>query len=807
MKLFKKIFFLLALLVISETAVSQSGLIGCYPLDNNANDFSGFNYHGTAFNVTPTSDRFGNANSAYHFSGASSFIQIPTTGYLLNEYTYSAWCKPTSLPNALTRGYYSIIAIGGDLADQIILLGNDYITNFIGFGAGSWSSTTQPHQCYAATLPLINQWYHLVSTRNDSMLTFYVNGILICTTNYSSVNAGYLGTNFGGSIGSREVANIQNFVGDMDDVRIFNRVLTQTEIQTMSAPCSCAMMVDLGADTSVCSGNVITLNAGHPGSTYSWYINNNIIPGAISQTYQPLTNGSFSVVVNGGLCSAADTIIVSFYSLTTNLNTQICQGSSFNLPWGGTTNTAGIYSHTYTSTSRCDSIVSITLSINSVITTNQTASICQGSTYSLPWGGSAGTAGTYSHTYTSTTGCDSIVNIVLEINSISSTTQNVSICQGQNHELPDGTLVTSSGTYSTTLIGSSGCDSSVTTNLALYPLLSVTAAGSATICEGNVATIFAIANGGNGGPYSYSWNGGLLNGSSLTVAPAHDSTFIVIVTDGCGTPSTKDSIKLTVNPMPSVSFLPQQTSGCAPVQVNFVQDSIGLPVSTYIWILGDNTFSNGSNISHVYCDPGHYDVSLFVMTAQGCMNSLTLLNAVIVDDLPHADFSQSVLSATIANAQVTFTDYSSEAVHWEWNFGDASPLVFERNPSHQFRDTGEFNIRLVVQSIAGCIDTTFGRIRIDEDFFIYVPNSFTPNGDGINESFQIYGIGFKDFEMTIFNRWGEEVFHTANTKQSWDGSYFSKNKLCENDVYEYIIKVHDVANREHVVVGRINLIR
>ena len=104
--------------------------------------------------------------------------------------------------------------------------------------------------------------------------------------------------------------------------------------------------------------------------------------------------------------------------ITVNLTAGICQGTVYNLPWGGTTTTSGTYSHTYTSPLRCDSIVNIALSINPIFTVNQTARTCQGIAFSLPWGGTASSAGTYSHTYSTASGCDSIVNIALSINPI-----------------------------------------------------------------------------------------------------------------------------------------------------------------------------------------------------------------------------------------------------------------------------------------------------------------------------------------------------------------------------------------------------
>jgi hypothetical protein len=230
----KAYLLLISLLLITIQSNAQPGLIACYPLDNSANDLSGNNYNGTTNNVTAAADRFGNLNSAYHFSGSASYISLPTTAFLLDTFTYSVWCKPNPIP--ASGNYYSILSIGGSLADQAILLANDAISSNIGFGAASWGSNVTPHDCNQNSLPAANQWYHVVMTRTNTMLNFYVNDVLVCTGSAGNTDAGYLNT-ITGLIGSRAGTSGQNFSGDIDDVRIFNRALTLSEIQSMSAAC------------------------------------------------------------------------------------------------------------------------------------------------------------------------------------------------------------------------------------------------------------------------------------------------------------------------------------------------------------------------------------------------------------------------------------------------------------------------------------------------------------------------------------------------------------------------------------------
>jgi hypothetical protein len=234
---FSRVSVFLFLISSMHISYGQSGLIGCYPLDNNANDFSGNNYNGTIQNLTSVPDRFGNPNGAFHFSGLNSFIDLPYADFLLDTFTYSAWCRPTSLP--ASGGYYSILSIGGVMADQAILLSNDAPNGNVGFGAASWASDISPHTCSSGTLPTSNQWYHIVMTRTNTLLTFYVNDSLICSAVVANLTAGYLNTNTA-SIGTRAGTTGQDFVGDIDDVRIYNRVLSLNEIKSISPACQSA---------------------------------------------------------------------------------------------------------------------------------------------------------------------------------------------------------------------------------------------------------------------------------------------------------------------------------------------------------------------------------------------------------------------------------------------------------------------------------------------------------------------------------------------------------------------------------------
>src|SRR5204862_175228 len=187
-----------------------------------------------------------------------------------------------------------------------------------------------------------------------------------------------------------------------------------------------------------------------------------------------------------------------------NQTARTCQGTAYNLPWGGTANTAGTYSHTYATASGCDSIINIALSINPIFTINQTARTCQGTAYNLPWGGTASTAGTYSHTYTTASGCDSIINIALSINPIFTINQTARTCQGTAYNLPWGGTATTAGIYSHTYSTASGCDSIINIALSINPIFTINQ--TARTCQGTAFNLPWGATASTAGTYSHTYS-------------------------------------------------------------------------------------------------------------------------------------------------------------------------------------------------------------------------------------------------------------------------------------------------------------
>lgn len=584
-------------------SIAQTGLVGCYPLDNNANDYSGNNYNGTAFSVTATTDRFGNANSAYNFSGSGSYISIPASGFVLNEYTYSAWCKPTSLP--ASGQVYAILTIGGNVSDQYIGLINDVVSSK-GFHFTSYDNTgTAYNKCSQGFLPAPNQWYHIVATRDIDSLKLYVDGNLIASQYNGGNSAGYLNST-AATIGSRLSSTLQNFVGDIDNVKIFNRALSLAEILSMPDSCNCTLpTVNLGNDTSICSGSSLMLDAGNTGAQYLWST------GDTSQTISVNTNGNYWVQVGSGICTTNDTINVNVIipsPLNLGNDTSICSGSSLMLDAGNTgakylwstgdttqtisVNTSGSYSVEITD-NFCPVRDTIVVNFGSSMSVNLGAdtTLCIGDILSL----NANIAGnkylwsTGDTTQTITVNTDSAywvrvgdstcfgfdtINVLFNPPPVVDLGSDTFICIGNNLQLNASTsgatynwstgvstpsiAVSAQGLYTITVtIGSCKTSDSIMVNYFFSP--SISAFPDTTIKQGQSVQ---LGTGGNG-IVSYSWSpSAFLDNPNIinpTATPLQTTVYYVTATDSNGC-KKMDSVRIAVEIEGCKIFLPNTFS-------------------------------------------------------------------------------------------------------------------------------------------------------------------------------------------------------------------------------------------------------
>jgi gliding motility-associated-like protein len=455
----------------------------------------------------------------------------------------------------------------------------------------------------------------------------------------------------------------------------------------------------------------------------------------------------------------------------------------------------------------------------------------------LPTGGASASAnglcpGTYTGTVTDANGCTAIANIIITQPApiVTTATGSTTICLGQNTTISasatggDGGYVfnwtsgagagathtvspTVPTTYSVTATDASGCvgsTASVNVNVTSLTAANLTVTGSTSICFGNSAVISSAVTGSTG-PVTINWSGGLGSGNGpFTVAPATSTTYTVTVTDACGN-FINASVPIVVNPLPVINIAPQSAEACSEVVLNFVDNSTTNTGAQYSWNFGDGTTSSQTSPIHSYTTSGTYNVSVFVTSTFGCTNTANTTCSVIVNPGTIAAFTAEAMDGTTISPIYKFNNSSVNAVSQIWYFGDGSTSTVV-NPQHTYTGIGEYLVKLVTSTNAGCTDSVTIPIEIKPEFTLYVPNAFTPDGNGVNDYFTAKGQEINEFSMMIFDRWGELIYQTDDIGKGWDGKAKNGNQIVQTGVYVYKISVRDFENRYHDYTGHITLL-
>ncbi|MCO5260294.1 MAG: PKD domain-containing protein [Crocinitomicaceae bacterium] len=435
-------------------------------------------------------------------------------------------------------------------------------------------------------------------------------------------------------------------------------------------------------------------------------------------------------------------------------------------------------------------------------------------------------AGSYSNFTVSvaSTGCSytnpNVVQLVEPNAPVVMAPNDISVCMGDSITLtasnPDNAIISWSGGVQDGVIfqpsGSAiftvtatlnGCISTAQVQVTVNPLPIIDAGVNASICANASTTITAS------GGVSYAWDNGLGAGSSKTVSPISTTTYTVVGTDinGC---INSDDVTVTVTPVPGVNIEGINLTGCAPV-VPTLTNTLASGADNCQWILGDGRTYNGCSISPTFTKDGCYDVTLIVTSSFGCTSSQTINDYVCVTPSPVASFYATPYVISDYPWETQMHNNSSNATNYTWYFGDGSAPNNEFEPSHQYPEdvSGGYPIMLIASNDIGCVDTAYYAVKVLEPLIFYVPNTFTPDGDQFNNTFfPIFTSGYDiyNYEMLIFDRWGEIVFETHNTEVGWDGTY--NGKMVQDGTYTWkiVVKIKDYDEFKQFV-GHVNIIR
>lgn len=369
-------------------------------------------------------------------------------------------------------------------------------------------------------------------------------------------------------------------------------------------------------------------------------------------------------------------------------------------------------------------------------------------------------------------------------------------------------------TYTVSATDANGCVSinQPTVLVTVRPPLGVTAGNDVDICIDDNTTITATGTGGDGS-YNYSWMPGSLTGSSVTVSPTSTTTYTVTLSDNCTSIDAIDSVVVTVRPKPVVNFTSNIVSGCAPSCVNFIDLSTISSGSIIGWNWSvDGATDSTQNPNHCFGTDGVYSVTLTDTSDFGCISTATITSMITIYAMPEAAFVYSPQPASINYPNISFSDQSINAGSWLWNFADSlyNPSTNTSNipnPDHNYSEDGTYCVSLIVNNTPACADTAIQCIVIEPDFTFYIPNSFSPNGSGLNDEFFGQGENIDKFEMQIYNRWGNLIFRTEDINEHWKGNMMGSNEIAQDDVYVYIITIKDMVGERHQYIGHVTIVK
>jgi gliding motility-associated-like protein len=388
---------------------------------------------------------------------------------------------------------------------------------------------------------------------------------------------------------------------------------------------------------------------------------------------------------------------------------------------------------------------------------------------------------------------------------------------------PATTLPT--GAQIVTVTDANGCIKTFTQTIGQPPALNINAISPLqTICEEADVDLGATGTGGSS-PYIFTW---LLNNQvvgtqdSITIPTTLPvGNYCLVLTEQCGSPA--DTLCTTVVWPPDIdpSFLtthqvsPYGAGTCVPTDLKFWNTSPSTEIATIAWEFGDThdaIAAFGDTVSNVYVNAGLYDVKLTLTSIYGCVYDSVFTNYVEGYAIPDASFGMSASPTTIFETDIRMVDVSSHnVVAWQWNIPGANPSSSnETNFWVKYPEgvIADYPVTLIVTTIHGCKDTVTKFAIVNNDILFYAPNSFTPDGDEFNQKweFSLAGIDATDFELIIFNRWGQVIWETRDATVGWDGTF--NGKIVELGTYNWKSTFKDInTDRRYQFTGSINVLK
>jgi gliding motility-associated-like protein len=374
------------------------------------------------------------------------------------------------------------------------------------------------------------------------------------------------------------------------------------------------------------------------------------------------------------------------------------------------------------------------------------------------------------------------------------------------------------GDYEVELIATSnfGCIDTITKTITIYPLPLVTfeITNSCTPEPVQIKALSSVSNGPTNIIASNNWdmgNGDQRFGDEIAYQYPdfgdYDIKLVSVTNNGCSD-STEQTA--TVHPKPIANFGSDMQEGCSEwcVELFDLSTIASGRISNREWVLEDieNT-SDSITVSCFYNDteiPQNYDIRLIVESDKGCTDEIVSQDYITVYPNAVADFDYQPYDLTENNSGAYFQNWSRSADDYTWFMGD-STILREFEPYHEYQESGDYLVTLIANNEFNCPDTVSKPLEVDPVYSYFIPNTFTPNDDGINEEFFVKSYNIVYIELYIFNRWGDLIYQEEGASPRWDGTL--NGNIVQIDTYVYKAFLTDIFNKRHEVVGHVNVIR
>ena len=373
------------------------------------------------------------------------------------------------------------------------------------------------------------------------------------------------------------------------------------------------------------------------------------------------------------------------------------------------------------------------------------------------------------------------------------------------------------GTYDITLIGSSNnaCSDTVTETITVNELLTIDFTNNDSLCITDNSFNF---DGTMTGPSftEYLWNFGpnasISSSTNLDVnGVVFDTfgTFPITLTASFDNCVETASHSIFIFREPTIDFRLEPGPRCAPAVVQFTNLSVADSPIFNAWDFGDSGSSSLENPSHLYTNPGSYSVSLGIYTTFGCIDTLYMLeqDLVTIHPSPVSAFSVNPKQTDICHPEITFSDESIGANSIFYWFDDTTFFSNEANLIYNYTTSGWHRPMQIATNEFGCKDTSYQELYI-EPFVIFIPNSFTPDGNEFNNIFNAeFALEVYEWEMKIYNRWGELVYATNDSEIGWDGTYGGLK--VQEGTYAYVLRYVSCEKPDgwQQLTGHVNLLK